>query len=331
MAEFEDEEFLSQVAAAEAEALSTAAKRRRISASVTTTTTTTAVTTPKFNVNTNNNTSVEEGAYLAVLKGNKSVLFQQKGSTNAFSTPINNNYKANSGNNWSSSDAGGSCFKCGKSGHWARDCDTNPPTDDSVSFPEKICACGMGSCLVLTANTEKNRGRKFYRCPIRQENGGCGFFEWCDQPPVTDSLTTRGLSYTVSSTFPELSCPCGSGTCLVLTAKTGKNIGQQFYRCPSNQGSCGFFKWCNDNTTNASFSNSSNSSQTYPKMVGSTKKINNSVTSCFKCGNAGHWAKDCPQSSSQRTAADGGVKYSNSSTCFKCGKPGHWANDCSSN
>lgn len=68
-----------------------------------------------------------------------------------------------------------------------------------------------------------------------QENGGCGFFEWCDQPSVTDTLTTRGPSYSVSSSFPELSCPCGSGTCLVLTAKTGKNIGQQFYRCPSNQ------------------------------------------------------------------------------------------------
>lgn len=167
MAEIEDEEFLSQVAAAEAEALSTAAKRRRISAAVTTTTAA-AVTTPKFNVNTNNITSVEEGSYLAVLKGNKSVLFQQKGSTNAFSTPINNNYRTNSNNNWSSSDAGGSCFKCGKSGHWARDCDANPRTDDSVSFPEKTCACGSGNCLVLTANTEKNRGRKFYKCPIRQ-------------------------------------------------------------------------------------------------------------------------------------------------------------------
>ncbi|XP_055816975.1 uncharacterized protein LOC129886349 [Solanum dulcamara] len=330
MAEIEDEEFLSQVAAAEAEAISTAAKRRRISAAVTTTTTT-AVTTPKLNVNTNNITSVEEGAYLAVLKGNKSVLFQQKGSTNAFATPINN-YRANSNNNWSSSDAGGSCFKCGKSGHWARDCGANPPTDDSVSFPEKKCACGSGNCLVLTANTEKNRGRKFYKCPIRQENGGCGFFEWCDQPSVTDTLTTRGPSYSVSSTFPELSCPCGSGNCLVLTAKTGKNIGQQFYRCPSNQGSCGFFKWCNDNMTNASFSNSSNSSQTYPKMDGSANKIHNSVSSsCFKCGNAGHWAKDCPQSSSQRSAADGVVNYSNSTTCFKCGKPGHWAKDCSSN
>ncbi|CAN4111312.1 unnamed protein product [Withania somnifera] len=321
MAEIEDEEFLCQLAAAEAEALSTsAAKRRRISASITTIA---AVNTP------NNSSSVEEGAYLAVLKGNKSVLFQQKGSTNA---PINSNYRSDSSNNWSSSAAGDSCFKCGKSGHWARDCDANPPSDDSMSLPEKKCACGLGNCLVLTANTEKNRGRKFYRCPIRQENGGCGFFEWCDQPSVTDALTTRSSSYSVSSTVTELSCPCGSGTCLVLTAKTGKNIGQQFYKCPSNQGSCGFFKWCNDNTTNASFSNSCNSSQAYPKMDISTNKIHNSVTSsCFKCGNAGHWAKDCPQSSSQRSAADGGLRYSNSSTCFKCGKPGHWAKDCSSN
>ncbi|MCD7455079.1 hypothetical protein HAX54_026982 [Datura stramonium] len=328
MAEVEDEEFLSQVAAAEAEALSTAAKRRRISAAITTT----AVTPPKINVNTNNITSVEEGAYIAVLRGNKSVLFQQKGSTNALSTPINNSYKAHNSNQWSGSDAADSCFKCGKSGHWARDCDVSPSNDDSLSFPEKKCACGLGNCLVLTANTEKNRGRKFYKCPIRQENGGCGFFEWCDQPSVTDTLTTRGPSCSVNSSFPELSCPCGSGRCLVLTAKTGKNIGQQFYRCPSNQGGCGFFKWCNDNKTNASFSNSCNSSQAYPKMDGSSNKIHNSVTSsCFKCGNAGHWAKDCPQSSSQHSAADGGVKYPNSSTCFKCGKPGHWAKDCSSN
>ncbi|XP_059312298.1 uncharacterized protein LOC132063657 [Lycium ferocissimum] len=311
MAEFEDEEFLSQLAAAEAEALSTAAKRRRISAA--------AATPSKLHVSTNNTISVEEGAYIAVLKGNKSVLFQQKGS------PINNSYKSHDV-------AGDSCFKCGKSGHWSRDCDANPLNPDSANFPEKKCACGSGNCLLLTANTEKNRGRKFYKCPIRQENGGCGFFEWCDQPSVTDTLTTRGPRYSVSSSFPELSCPCGSGTCLVLTAKTGKNIGQQFYRCPSNQESCGFFKWCNENTANASFSNSCNSSQTNPKMDGSINKIHSSVTSsCFKCGNAGHWAKDCPQSSSERSAADGGMKYSNSSTCFKCGKPGHWAKDCSSN
>ncbi|XP_021727684.1 uncharacterized protein LOC110694825 isoform X2 [Chenopodium quinoa] len=33
---------------------------------------------------------------------------------------------------------------------------------------EKACPCGLGSCLVLTANTERNRGRKFFGCPNRQ-------------------------------------------------------------------------------------------------------------------------------------------------------------------
>ncbi|XP_021759539.1 uncharacterized protein LOC110724430 [Chenopodium quinoa] len=33
---------------------------------------------------------------------------------------------------------------------------------------EKACPCGLGICLVLTANTERNRGQKFFRCPNRQ-------------------------------------------------------------------------------------------------------------------------------------------------------------------
>jgi hypothetical protein len=38
-----------------------------------------------------------------------------------------------------------------------------------------------------------------------------------------------------NSSFPDLPCTCGAGSCQILTAKTGKNIGQQFYRCPANQ------------------------------------------------------------------------------------------------
>lgn len=42
-------------------------------------------------------------------------------------------------------------------------------------------------------------------------------------------------NYASNSSFPDLPCPCGAGFCLILTAKTGKNVGQQFYRCPLNQ------------------------------------------------------------------------------------------------
>ena len=35
--------------------------------------------------------------------------------------------------------------------------------------------------------------------------------------------------------YSELPCPCGAGPCAMLTAKTEKNMGRQFFKCPLNQ------------------------------------------------------------------------------------------------
>lgn len=32
--------------------------------------------------------------------------------------------------------------------------------------PPKACPCGGGMCSVFTSSTERNPGRKFYRCPL---------------------------------------------------------------------------------------------------------------------------------------------------------------------
>ena len=40
--------------------------------------------------------------------------------------------------------------------------------------------------------------------------------------------------------------------------------------------------------------------------------------SCYKCGNPGHWANQCPQA---KPATPSGP-------CFKCGTTGHWAKRC---
>ncbi|RZC45419.1 hypothetical protein C5167_038366 [Papaver somniferum] len=79
-----------------------------------------------------------------------------------------------------------------------------------------------------------------------QENGGCGFFEWCDNLSATptSSYSSRVQESASNTSVADLPCLCGVGSCLVLTAKTGQNVGRQFYRCPNQGSPCGFFKWC---------------------------------------------------------------------------------------
>ncbi|KAF8408863.1 hypothetical protein HHK36_004932 [Tetracentron sinense] len=301
----EDDDFLSLVEAAEADALTR--KRRKVDGA-----------------GAGAGAGAEkrdEGAYTAALRGSRSLLWQQTTSDS-----LHSRSKGTVNNLFSPGDAGDSCFKCGKTGHWARDCGALGLGAGDASVTEKPCPCGLGACLVLTANTEKNRGRKFYKCPIREENGGCGFFEWCDNSSGT-TISSGNQNYTSNSSFPDLPCPCGVGSCLVLTAKTGKNIGQQFYRCPANQeSSCGFFKWCNNHNLAAALP--VNSSQVYSNLNdASNKNYGRSGLSCFKCGQEGHWARDCPTASSG-SSIDVGGRSASPGTCYKCSKPGHWARDC---
>ncbi|KAG5376077.1 hypothetical protein IGI04_040673 [Brassica rapa subsp. trilocularis] len=140
--------------------------------------------------------AVPEGPYMAALKGSKSEQWQLN--------PLNPASKSRGGS--VNSNPGGSY------GSEAGEQD----------FPEKNCPCGAGVCSILTSNTQKNPGRKFYKCPNR---------EWCD---AVQSSGTQPGSYgnTNESKFPDLQCPCGAGLSRVLTAKTGENIGRHFYRCP---------------------------------------------------------------------------------------------------
>ncbi|KAK8968239.1 hypothetical protein KSP40_PGU017443 [Platanthera guangdongensis] len=281
----------------------------------------------------------EEGSYMAALRGSRSSLWQRQqndlnllkkdsggsglGSRSSAATP-------------SSTLAAGACFKCGMTGHWARDCggaQAGSADHTDGLAPSMPCLCGAGTCLVLTSNTAKNPGRLFYRCPLKAENGGCNYFEWCDSP--SSGITVYGQS---NSEVPVLHCPCGAGSCLILVCKSGKNEGQQYYKCPGNEGrgSCGFFKWCCELGSvprQSSFSQQFHGSFSVSKSQSSVDKTN---SSCFKCGQEGHWAKDC-QNQPSNSSLVGGISQpsfagsgsgSTTGTCFKCGKSGHWARDC---
>ncbi|TQD71279.1 hypothetical protein C1H46_043185 [Malus baccata] len=172
------------------------------------------------------------------------------------------------------------------------------------------------------------------------ENGGCSFFEWCDNAAsgpnamATTGRATRSHSYAASdSSFRALECPCGGGVCLILTAKTGKNIGNQFYRCPAKEGSfCGFFKWCNEHTAAAAGVPGRGAKVQYGLSEANNKGyVVTTGSSCFKCGKEGHWARDCPTVPSYNAApAEMGARSASGGSCYKCGKPGHWARDCPS-
>ncbi|XP_038970467.1 DNA-binding protein HEXBP-like isoform X1 [Phoenix dactylifera] len=334
MLEVEDDaSFLSLVEAAEAEALGAdKAKRRKVS---------TDGPPPLL--------SAEEGSYMAALRGSRSSLWQQQQQELKFQQKKNDSGGLRLGGNpsaFSPSSNGNACFNCGMAGHWARDCTAGSgregegPHARRVAFvggedgevPEKACPCGAGSCLVLTSNTVKNPGRKFYRCPVKEENGGCNFFEWCDDPSSSIPSSRSVLNQRSSLSVPDLLCPCGAGSCLVLVTKTGANVGRQYYRCPVDEGrgSCGFFKWCNEHVSAASQPATASRYYGVKNNSGSQTNGEKSSSSCFKCGQEGHWSRECPKQSLDNYASIGRTHFvsSGSGTCFRCGKTGHWAREC---
>ena len=77
-----------------------------------------------------------------------------------------------------------------------------------------------------------------------KDNGGCNFFEWCDAPSPGPANARSNPVFQSETSATDMLCPCGAGACLVLTTKTGKNVGRQFYRCPANQVNSAFLFWC---------------------------------------------------------------------------------------
>ncbi|XP_072978539.1 DNA topoisomerase 3-alpha [Typha angustifolia] len=101
------------------------------------------------------------------------------------------------------------CTYCRQAGHSSDDCPSqvmrsNSAQSSSVqrsrSVPGQILCDSCGAqCALRTANTETNRGRKFYKCQFQE----CGFFIWEDDVENSGSRgrsESRGSSSRSSST-----------------------------------------------------------------------------------------------------------------------------------
>lgn len=120
--------------------------------------------------------------------------------------------------------------------------------DGSVSDK---CRCGLPADSRVT-KSGPNAGRPYLACS-RGRDSGCGFFQWLDEPPASNtnsgSVSRAGVVHDGSRyrgvTADQPSCNCN----LPAPICTSNKSGRQFYGCAkgtTDRGGCGFFKWVED-------------------------------------------------------------------------------------
>lgn len=109
-------------------------------------------------------------------------------------------------------------------------------------------------------------------------------------------------------------CDCGLESSMREVFKDGPNKGRKFYSCPKENAGvrCRMFEWADE----ASEGNSENLAPwerpalTRPAQAqrgggrGATNPSRNSSDVCFKCGEGGHWASDCPNDGPMMTSSN---------------------------
>ncbi|KAG1666882.1 hypothetical protein FOA52_013515 [Chlamydomonas sp. UWO 241] len=249
--------------------------------------------------------------------------------------------------------------------------------DKTTTYPEVHCNCGVPA-TVKTSQSAKNPGRDFYKCST------CDFFQFCDAQAPAGLRSGGGVYGATPSGGAFSSAPppsgqnqaraaapgeyvpdddeegggkpgegpqCGCGLVMpVKTSQSANNPGRQFYACEKQREDptrCGYFNWADEPLKPPGAA----------PGPGAGGGGGAGGGACFKCGQTGHWSRDCTQAGGAGGGAygggggaygagggggggaygggggayggGGGASKSND-VCYKCQQPGHWASKCPS-
>lgn len=164
--------------------------------------------------------------------------------------------------------------------------------------PGPPCLCNQPSVPLQVRKEGPNTGRTFFKCPMPQGQQ-CNFFQWADEPQQP----------------PGPPCQCGTPSSSRTVVKDGPNKGRPFFVC--GRKACDFFQWGDEDPATGKGAGKG------PRSVATPARSGGSMGQ-MGFGGGDSFGGGC----SGGSFGSGGGGGRAADTCYKCGEPGHWASDC---